>query len=212
MNASSSEPVDFSSDNSRLIGLSDGVFAFALTLLVINLKLPEAETVAHVGLAHAVLEQSRILVTWLLSFYIISLYWLAHHRIFRVLSGHDRGLLWLNLLFLLCISFIWYPTAVLGTYGNEQVAVLFYDVALIVTSIVSLALLEYAAHHSELLAPQGAQALRREAWQRGYGTLGVGLLSIAVSFSSVPAAELCWLLLAVHRLGGGWLLKRKADA
>jgi uncharacterized membrane protein len=203
VNPSSSQPAGFSPDNSRLISLSDGVFAFALTLLVINLKVPEAATVAHLGLARAVLAQSRDFATWLLSFYVIGLYWLAHHRIFQALHGHDRWLLWLNLLFLLCISFIWYPTAVLGTHGGEQFAVIFYDAGLMLTSLAAFALWRYAARHAELLDPDTAQAMRGEVWQRTYGTIGVGVLSVAVSFVSVPAAELCWLLLALHRVAIG---------
>jgi uncharacterized membrane protein len=206
MTATDSGPSSFQPDNGRLINLSDGVFAFALTLLVINLKLPDADTVAHVGIAHAVLDQSRALLTWLLSFYVISLYWLAHQRIFRALKGHDGRLAWLNLLFLLCVSFLWYPTAVLGTYGNRQFAVLFYNGGLILTSLVAFALWQYAAHRPELLDPATARSGQWEAWQRTYGTVVVGVLSIVVSFVSVPLSEFCWMLLALHRASSGRLL------
>src|SRR5690349_10719140 len=99
MTATNGPPAAFSPDNSRLIGLSDGVFAFALTLLVIELKVPDAQVVAHRGLAHAVLEETPAFSIWVLSFFVISTYWLAHHRIFATLHGHDGRLVWLNLLF-----------------------------------------------------------------------------------------------------------------
>lgn len=205
MAPSAPRPPDFNPDKSRLISLSDGVFAFALTLLVINLKLPDAATVARVGLARAVLEQSQALLTWLLSFFIIGLYWLGHHRIFVSLKGHDRRLMLLNLLFLLCISFIWYPTALLGTYGSTQFAVVFYDGSLILTSLVLMAVWAYAAHDPRLFDRDASASSYREGQLRTFGTVGVGLLSIAVSFVSVGWAERCWLLVAVHRVGVGRL-------
>jgi uncharacterized membrane protein len=201
-----------SSDNSRLIGLSDGVFAFALTLLVINLKLPDAADVGRVGLARAVLAQSNALLTWLLSFFVISLYWLAHHRIFDLLQGHDRRLTVLNLLFLLCISFIWYPTALLGAYGRQQFALVFYDSSLMLTSLVAMLVWQYAVHYPELVDGGSARTVSRELKTRTFGTIAVGLLSIGVSFVNITVAELCWLLLVVHRAGAAPLAKMTGQA
>jgi uncharacterized membrane protein len=194
-------PPGFSPDNSRIIGLSDGIFAFALTLLVINLKLPDAGVVSRVGVTRAVLAQSPTFLIWLLSFGLISLYWQAHRRIYGLLTGHDGRLVWLNLLFLLCISFIWYPTELLGSYGNHQFAIGFYDGSLIVTSLVATGLWHYAAHIAGLVDASKAGSFGRSLWLATAGTVGVGLISIAVSFISVSAAELCWLLLAAHRIG-----------
>src|SRR5947209_536798 len=172
MTAADPQPTDFNPDNSRLIALSDGVFAFALTLLVINLKVPDADTVARRGLAHAVLAESRTFTIWVLSFFVISLYWQGHHRLFDALHGHDRRLVWLNLLFLLCVSFIWYPTSVLGSYGQYQFAVLFYNGSLILTSLTAMALWQYAVHDARLLDHRSAPAATHEEWWRAFGTIG----------------------------------------
>jgi hypothetical protein len=102
----------------RLVFFSDAVFAIAITLLVIEIRLPEGTAIADGRALLAAL--SSLLpryLGFLVSFVVVGSFWLSHHRLFRSVRGFDERLLLLDLLFLLFVAFIPFPTAVLGRYG-----------------------------------------------------------------------------------------------
>jgi uncharacterized membrane protein len=65
-------------------------------------------------------------LSYVISFLVIAIYWQAHHRVFRPIRSYDRTLLWLNFLFLMAISFLPFPTSLLGEYSEEQLSVVIY--------------------------------------------------------------------------------------
>lgn len=125
----------------RIEALTDGVLAIVLTLLVLQFEVPDVPAAALPG---AVADQETLLVSYLLSFGIVGLYWTIHHNLFRTIVGHDRFLLWLNLLFLLSISFLPYPTELVGTYGT-RFAWTVYAVTLALVGASLTAVWAYAA-------------------------------------------------------------------
>src|SRR3954468_8377027 len=112
----------------RLEAFSDGVFAIAITLLVLEIKVPSP----HGGhsLAHGLVELWPSYAGFAVSFITIGIIWVNHHAVFANVESVDRALLFRNLLLLLTVSFIPFPTAVMAEYlraGNGQdVAVSFY--------------------------------------------------------------------------------------
>ncbi|MFP8951798.1 TMEM175 family protein [Natrialbaceae archaeon A-arb3/5] len=125
----------------RMEGLSDGLFAIVLTLLVLQFDVPD---VSPSELPAAVADQETLLISYLLSFLIVGLYWVIHHNLFRYIVSHDRALLWLNLLFLLSISFLPYPTELLGLYGT-QFAWTLYAINFVLVGVTLTAVWAYAA-------------------------------------------------------------------
>jgi len=102
-----------SEETDRLLALSDGVIAIAITLLVLEITVPEAPA----GTPQSILgdlffEQWNQYFGYVLSFLVIGLYWTLHRRIFVHIESHDRGIVWLNLLFLLFVAFVPYGTSV----------------------------------------------------------------------------------------------------
>ena len=91
----------------RLVNFSDAVIAIAITLLVVQFSVPAASE----DVGEALLDRWPQFLSFILSFFVIGIFWMAHHRIFRYVARMDQGLLWLNLLFLMCIAFLPYPTA-----------------------------------------------------------------------------------------------------
>ncbi len=101
----------------RLILFSDAVFAIAITLLVIELKIPELdEHVTELQVVNALLILLPKIIGFLLSFFLIGLYWTIHHRLFGFVIAYTQKLLWLNLLFLLGIVFLPFTTAFYSEY------------------------------------------------------------------------------------------------
>lgn len=132
-------------EKNRIEAFSDGVFAVVATLLVIELKIPDAPSVWQ-GL---IAIEPKILA-FTLSFIIVAMYWIAHHSMFHFFARVDRNLLWLNNLSLLSISFIPFPTAVLGNHPQDHGAIALYGATLILVNITNTIAWSYAARKPEL--------------------------------------------------------------
>lgn len=191
---------DVDPDNDRLISLSDGIFAFAMTLMVLQFDMPTPEKVAAGSLRREVLDQWPSLLSYALSFFVIANYWIVHHGMFRMIRSHDAGLVWLNILFLFSISFLPFPTDVMGEYDSDSFAVLFYAVAMSVTSLLSTVIWLYVSRRPRLLAGSVTPALARYHLLRGTGTTAIFLISAGLAEIDLTAARLFWLsLLVYHR-------------
>lgn len=102
----------------RLLAFSDGVFAIAITLLVLNIPVPDLRSPSADALRDALVEAGGRVVTFAWSFALVGLYWVLHHRLYRRLHRVDGRLLWLNLLLLFTVCLIPFSAAVMGRYGD----------------------------------------------------------------------------------------------
>lgn len=102
----------------RIALFSDAVFAIAITLLIIEIRIPEShsENLTDKELLHGLLTVAAKLIGFLISFFVIGLYWFSHHRIFRYVTRVTHKLLWNNLLFLLPIVIMPFSTSFLSEY------------------------------------------------------------------------------------------------
>ncbi|MEP6844249.1 MAG: TMEM175 family protein [Pseudolysinimonas sp.] len=103
-------------DTSRMEYFSDAVFAIAMTLLVLDIKLPQVEPGK---LWVAIGDLWPQFFAYALSFAVLGLNWIFHHRKFRVIRSFDGGLMWINLLFLAFVAILPFPTSVLSEYGSN---------------------------------------------------------------------------------------------
>lgn len=126
----------------RIILFSDAVFAIAITLLVIELKLPEMEEINNSTLAKALLHVLPHFFSFLLSFMIIGVYWVAHHRMFYYVVNYNARLIWLNLFFLFFIALMPFSSNIYGVYGGLNTAFLLY-----IFNIAMLALFNFLLYH-----------------------------------------------------------------
>jgi len=121
----------------RILALSDGVFAIALTLLVLNIEVPTIpEDLVAEELPGALLNLWPKYLSYVISFVVIVFFWMSHHSIFGVIKDYDRVLMWLNSLFLMFVAFLPFPTALMGEYGDQQVVVVIYAGSLAVTRLL----------------------------------------------------------------------------
>jgi uncharacterized membrane protein len=171
----------------RLLFLSDGVYAIALTLLAVELVLPESAVDLHDGLLlESLLESCPKVLAFLTSFTIIANFWVGHNVLFQHLRRPDGGLMWLALLQLLCIAFIPFPTSVIGTHIADPVAQQFYFATLLVSGLVMAALWWYMTSRRRLLKPNLSPAFVRRTY----------VISL-----SVPATMLVLMALVVVGIG-----------
>jgi uncharacterized membrane protein len=181
----------------RVLALSDGVFAIAMTLLVLDLGI--GTNVATDDVAEALHKQTPELVAYGLSFVVISLYWLSHQRLHSSLRSVDHGLAVLNLFELGLIALLPFPTEVLGEHGSATAAVVAYAAMIVVLSSVSTVQWFYASRH-HLFAPQTPDVYITHAIWRGATLAVVFGISIPVAFASTVWAQWTWVLFVPARM------------
>jgi uncharacterized membrane protein len=128
------------SETTRLEAFSDGVFAIAITLLIIEVKVPSESEVEHArGLWAALSHHWPSYVGYVISFVTIGIMWANHHAVFTYVRKTDRGFLLANVFLLMTIAFLPFPTAVLADYlSSPQLrleAAVFYGLALVLTAV-----------------------------------------------------------------------------
>jgi len=191
-------------EKSRIAALVDGIFAVAMTLLVLDLKLPEGVKINSDPEAwRRLLELTGRISTYGLSFIVLGTFWIGHHSLFHFVRKINRGVLWLNLLFLLFITLLPFSTNLLSGHSHLQIPVVIFGINLLLISLSSLLQLSYLARHPELchnqLTPPWIATLRR----RTAIPIVIVVASIAISFYNAHLAmSTYWLLLAFHFLPG----------
>jgi len=191
-------------EKSRIAALVDGIFAVAMTLLVLDLKLPEGAKISNDAEAwRQLIELKSRFSTYVLSFIVLGLFWVGHHSLFHFVHKVNRGLLWLNLLFLLFITLVPFSTNFLSGHSPLFIPVTIYGANLLLLYLSSLLQLRYLTGHPELshdhLTPSWIATFR----QRTVIPAAIAAMSIAISFFNPSLAmSAYWLLLIFHFLPG----------
>ena len=136
----------------RIIFFSDAVMAIAITLLAVEIQVPEIpRQLAATELPRQLLSMVPKFTSFVLSFAIIGIYWLAHHRYYRYIVRYDTRLILLNLLFLFFIAILPFVTSVLGTYAYLPLANTAYASTVAALGLTAAALWWYASYGHRLV-------------------------------------------------------------
>lgn len=183
----------------RVNAFSDGVFAIAITLLVLDIKSPSAWRItSDVELAQAIGALWPNFGAYIQSFLVIGVYWVVHHSLLTFLRRVDRAFLWLNNLFLLCVAFIPFPASLLGAFTSYRTSSLIYGTTLVMTGVALYIAWRYASRGNRLLAPDFPAQHRRAITKR---ILIAPLLYIVAMLVSFVQPMLCIVLYALVPLG-----------
>ncbi|HEX2391948.1 MAG TPA: TMEM175 family protein [Solirubrobacterales bacterium] len=174
---------------SRIVAFSDGVFAIAITLLVLGFDVNG--TSGH-QLDSALWDQREQLLAYAISFAVIGRFWIIHHRFFGEVTAFDGRLLGLNLLYLAWIVLIPFSSEVLGDYGGETAAVVLYSANL--AGVVAVGMLMHADARRAGLTSIGDGA-HREARMRSLFLIAIFVASIPLAFAAPRITPFLWLIL-----------------
>ena len=178
----------------RTLTFTDGLFAIAMTLLVVDLAVP---TLAHDSSVHELADKlgddSEKFISFFISFAVIGRYWLAHHTYFSALARIDRALIALNLLYLAFIAFLPFPTALLGEYFSNPLSIVIYAVNVAIVSGMEVVLFAWA-HDHDLLERKLPRDVYRYGAAMSLAPVLFFVLSIPVAFISTTLAVCCWFL------------------
>lgn len=160
MPKTSHEPGSTPSGLERIVFFSDAVIAIAITLLVLDIKLPEAVGGSALDLARPLRNLWPKFMGYFVSFWVIALYWVAHHRCFRYIHKYDRRLIYLNFLFLMFIAFMPFPTGLLFSNPTQAASVILYAGTAAGMGLSLAGVWIYADHHSFIPSALSRMAVR----------------------------------------------------
>ena len=188
-------------DLSRILALSDGVFAFAMTLLVLNLTglsllncgsaaLPCSESVLARGLADSV----PVFIGYGIVFFVVALWWTTHHRIFRFIERYDTMLVWFNIFLLICIGATPFALEVFNRFSGTTLGVVVFASVTGVTGLLLAAIWWHALGPAQLVNPAFPESERRAARARSIVTPFVFLATVPIAFVAPSIAPYLWLI------------------
>ena len=173
----------------RLEAFSDGVFAIAITLLVLGVEIPNARTP---NLNDAINALVPNIVAYFIGFAVIGLFWVSHHAFFAEVERHDLRLLWSNLLFLSLVAAMPFTTGLIGEFSGQRDAVILFAANVSLASLAGL-WSETAAVHSRLLRPNSHLYDWPFPPWASLITPAVFLISIPIAFIEPTVAQYFWL-------------------
>lgn len=182
------EPDGLSSETARIEAFSDGVFAIAITLLILEIKIPLA---GPTPLGTALLRQWPSYVSFVISFAFIGIMWVNHHRLFNHIKRADNLLMLFNLLLLFGVTAVPFPTAVLAAHlgrPDQKTAAILFNGAYLVIALFFNVLWRYAAHNGRLLGSDAnLTEVDRITRQYAFGPL-MYLVCLVLVWISVPVS------------------------
>lgn len=184
----------------RLEALSDGVFAIVVTLLVLEIKVPHIAAHDSVSeLAGALLEFAPKFVSWVISFVTVCVIWLNHHRLFRLMSQIDNGLFWWNANLLLWTSLIPFPTALMGDYPHNKLAVSLYGLVMFLMALGFVLMRWHMHRRDERIQEHVDRSLFRKGtlYSIVMGPVAYAV-GAAIAWINEVAAFLCYAAIAAY--------------
>jgi uncharacterized membrane protein len=192
--------VKFDTGTDRLEIFSDAVIAIAITLLVLDIKVPSSK---EGQLVHDLLQRWPSYLAFVLSFAVIGIMWVSHHSMFGRIHRVDRRLLFINLWLLLGIAFLPFPTALLAEYArqggsNSHTAAAIYSATMALIGLAFLSIWVHLARHPTLLSEEATSASLRRSINLSLVSPVVYGLSIGLALVSAEACFVVYALAALY--------------
>ncbi len=177
----------------RIEAFSDGVFAIVVTLLVLELKAPilhDRTTTNELG--HQLVHLAPKFLSWLISFIIVCKFWLNHHHLLTFARHATYGMIWLNSIFLMGQAFIPFPTALMGEYPMNPLAVGLFGIVMAVNTLLFIALQSYIMRN--LIKPEMVGAVVPNLLCKSFVGVISYLLGVVATFFNVNVAFVLYAL------------------
>ncbi len=194
------QPVPEALSTHRIQGLQDALFAIVLTLLVLEMRVPEG---GGEELIHGLQELWPVYFSYVVTFLNIGVFWVGQHAQFYYIKATDRVLLWINLLFMMFISVLPFTTALLGEHPDEIITYVLYGLNLMVVGLFSYWHWAYAVHHHRLTNHDLTKATIRAVNFRILVAPFICLIAIAAAYINTSVSLAFYLLLPVYYIRPG---------
>jgi uncharacterized membrane protein len=179
----------------RIEALTDGIFAFAMTLLVTTLDVPEHLGVpGPAGVARIIMENFPGFLHYVLAFIILAAFWVSHHMQFHALRVVDRRMIWMNILMLLFVALIPFSTDLAGDYPDIPLSSLVFELNIFLIGGMMFLQWLYATDGRRLVSPEVTDSRIAAAGKRALVIPGVSLAGILLALLGFGATTLVYLL------------------
>ena len=193
-------------DPARVMALSDGVFAIVITLLVLEIHVPELATAK--GLREALEEIRPSFVAFLISFVVVAIAWVGHRDLFAHVRRTDRPLVWLNILYMLPLCLLPFGASLLARYQEAEVALQIYGFMLLAIALIRVWMFWYGTGRSHLLY----ESIDRRARLLGvlYVAVPAAVYLFAILEAGIAPTVSLWIyaLVPVLYLIGAWRARK----
>src|SRR5581483_5028132 len=163
----------------RVEALVDGIFGVAMTLLVLDIKVPQGlNLVSDAALRSTLASQSGNFRIYVISFIVLGMYWISHHMQFHLVRSVDRIVLWINLLFMFGVSMVPFSTSLLGEYGDLRTPALIYSINLLWLAAMYWVQMIYIERNPHLASSALTPSAARRVKRRWLLCIGVPLRSV----------------------------------
>lgn len=190
------EGIEYHISKNRLETLVDGIFAFAMTLLVLGINLPKPTDVLApavlTGLIEGLVPQ---VFTFIIAFLVLALFWLAHHRQFHFVRRVDPALLWINIFILIAIVFVPFSTDIAGDYPGVLSAVLLLHANMLIVGLLFAVEWHHICRHADLCDPVPEQESMSRWFFRSALVPVVAIIAGVVAVFSPSLSLMTYLLL-----------------
>ncbi|MBD3398246.1 DUF1211 domain-containing protein [Candidatus Micrarchaeota archaeon] len=184
--------------SSRIQALADGVFAFAMTLLVLNLILPDPINLPpEAQLNQLLVEQTRAFFNYGLSFILLAIFWTVHTQQFHVIKATNSTHTWINLMILMFVVLIPFSTSVMADYPNDTVANALFAANLFIVGSAYFLNWAYATSKHRLIDKDIEERAIEIAKRRSLLTPAVSIIALVVAFIAPEYAALTFLLIPI---------------
>ena len=191
----------------RLETLSDGIFAFAMTLLVLTLTLPDAMQ-TKLSLSQLLADQWPKFFNYALSFLLLAVFWIVHHQQFHFIHRTDRSHLWINIGILMFVALMPFSTDVTGDYSDNTLAQLVFSGNLLILGLLFLLNWWYACWHHRLVAPDLDREIILRGMRRGSIVPVIAFISMVLSLFVPAWALTVYMLIPIIELHP-WFRERR---
>jgi uncharacterized membrane protein len=181
--------------------LTDGIFAIVMTLLVLEIAVPQISS--HSPEAEGAELSKRLFDLWpkifsyVISFIILAIYWRGHHRQFHYIKHSDGVLVWTNIMFLMAVSFLPFSTSLLGEYINQQISVFIYGGNSIIIALLLYVQWKYATDRYRLIDKNLDPNIIRGLPRRVFIGIIAYLIAVGVSFINVQYSVFLFTLIVI---------------
>ncbi|MCC6802347.1 MAG: DUF1211 domain-containing protein [Anaerolineae bacterium] len=181
----------------RIETLADGVFAIVMTLLAFDMRVPVEEQVDQLGLWGALVQLAPNLLSYIITFVILGVFWVGHHNQYFYIRRADRPLLWINIFFMMAVALLPFSAGVFSRYGSDRTSILVYNANLILSGLLLFLHWWYATRDSHLLSHEIEPRVRHLVYRRILTPPALYLLAIFVSLLNVELSVIIDILVPI---------------
>jgi uncharacterized membrane protein len=177
--------------------LSDGIFAVAMTLLVVNLSIPENIRLTDTQLHIVLMDQAHKFSNYLISFFLTAFFWISHHRQHHFIKRTDHVHLWINILILMFIVLVPFSTSLVGDYRGSKTAEIFFALNMLIIALLFRVNWLYATKNYRLIESDVSENIIRYIKRRSSLFIVASVLALILSFFIPHWSSTAYLLIPV---------------